>query len=72
MLKFLRKQLVIQSKWECPNFDFTKKSPTQTSIAGISVPKGMWHQRGDDAEVARVEILPPDSDESMTSLPYWA
>ena len=57
----MRKQLIIQSKWECPNLSFESATPKRASIAGISVPKGLWHQKGQDKEVTKVEILPPDN-----------
>tara|TARA_B100000035_G_scaffold315188_1_gene334321 strand:+ start:5 stop:1819 length:1815 start_codon:yes stop_codon:yes gene_type:complete len=56
----LRKQLIIQSKWECPNINFSNATPKKARISGISVPKGLWHQKGEDREVARIDILPPD------------
>ena len=55
----LRKAWTIQSKWESPNFDFTKVSHTRPEPKELTVAKGMWHQTGSyDEAVTFLEIIP--------------
>ena len=57
--EILRKVWTIQSKWESPNFDFTKVVSADPEPKEITAAKGMWHQTGSFEEaVTFVEIIP--------------
>ena len=57
--EILRKVWTIQSKWESPNFDFTKVVSVHPEPKEITSAKGMWHQTGSFEEaVTFVEIIP--------------
>ena len=61
-----KRSLVIQSKFECPSFDFTKvksdQPRTDQSVQILPNIKGMWHQDGDinSDKVPNLEIIRPD------------
>lgn len=70
----IRRSLVIQTKFECPTFDFTKISNSEldqprTSKAVQHLPKikGVWHQTGSFNSSARpfVAISPPRANQSQ-------
>jgi hypothetical protein len=68
--QILRKSWVVQSKWETPNMDFRKTTPTKPKPNYITTTKGMWHQTGAyDSISSYLEIMPPiDGSEDLSKL----
>jgi len=58
----MRKYWTVQSKWEVPNLDFRKVTPTNPAPHHIGTAKGMWHQTGTyDTPIVHMEVRPPEN-----------